>query len=128
VHEINLFTAVTTKFESLSFNNKAVSRDTLNNSFHNRNHKGLIRYYVANEDSLQVSLSVNRDTPLQFEVLEYSYDLINHPKFTITKRPKHTMPKPFVNTDAIVIKRSFNIDNLPIQQKDTLIEISHTNE
>lgn len=128
VHEISLYTEVATKFEALTFNSKTVSKDTTNNSFHHRNHKGLLRYYVANEDSLHISLSVAKDTPLQFEVLEYSYDLIDHPKFTIHKRPKHTMPKPFVNTDAVVVKRSFNIDMLPKPQTDTIIETPMLNE
>ncbi|MAZ73651.1 MAG: peptidase M28, partial [Flavobacteriaceae bacterium] len=112
VHEIGLYTDVSTKFESLTFNGKTVSKDTTNNAFYERKSNMLLRYFVANEDSLEVSLSVQKNTPLNFQVLEYSYDLLQHPQFTINKRPKNTMPKPFVNTDAVVVKRSFSVNEL----------------
>lgn len=83
----------------------------------------LLRYFIADEDSLEVSLSVEKNTPLNFQVLEYSFDLLKHPQFTINKRPKNTMPKPFINTDAIVVKRSFSVDELEkkVVVKDTII-------
>jgi len=112
VHELSLYTDVSTQFESLTFNGKTVSKDTTDNAFHNRKSNMLLRYFVANEDTLEVSLSVEKNTPLNFQVLEYSYDLLSHPQFTINKRPKNTMPKPFVNTDAVVVKRSFSVDEL----------------
>ncbi len=112
VHEIGLYTNISTEFESLTFNGKTVSKDTTNNAFYGRKSNMLLRYFVANEDSLEVSLSVEKDTPLNFQVLEYSFDLLQHPQFTINKRPKNTMPKPFINTDAIVVKRSFSVDEL----------------
>ena len=112
VHEISLYTDVSTEFESLTFNGKSVSKDTTNNAFYGRNSNMLLRYFVANEDSLEVSLSVEKNVPLNFQVLEYSYDLLSHPQFTINKRPKNTMPKPFVNTDAVVVKRSFSVNDL----------------
>jgi Peptidase family M28 len=122
VHEIGLFITDSIQFEALNFNGKTVSKDTLNNSFYKRNHNGLIRFFVANKDSLEVSLSVESNTPLDFQVLEYSYDLLQHPQFTIHKRPKNTMPKPFINTDAVVVKRSFSVDDLvkKVVVKDTL--------
>ncbi len=112
VHEIALYTAVSTQFESLTFNGKTVSKDTTANAFYGRKSNMLLRYFVANEDSLEVSFSVEKNTPLNFQVLEYSFDLLKHPQFTINKRPKNTMPKPFVNTDAVVVKRSFSVDDL----------------
>lgn len=123
VHEIDLYTNKTTQFESLTFNGKTVSKDTTDNAFHNRKSNLLLSYFVANKDSLEVSLSVEKNTLLDFQVQEYSYDLLSHPQFTINKRPKNTMPKPFVNTDAIVVKRSFSVDDLvkKVVRKDTLI-------
>ena len=82
----------------------------------------MLRYFVADDDSLEVSLSVAENTLLIFKVLEYSYDLLNHPQFSINKRPKNTMPKPFVNTDAVVVERSFNVNDIPKKVKDTLLE------
>lgn len=123
VHEISLYTDGSTEFESLTFNGKTVSKDTTNNSFYRRKSNMLLRYFIADEDSLEVSLSVEKNTPLNFQVLEYSFDLLKHPQFTINKRPKNTMPKPFINTDAIVVKRSFSVDELEkkVVVKDTII-------
>ncbi|RDK88677.1 M20/M25/M40 family metallo-hydrolase [Marinirhabdus gelatinilytica] len=115
VHEIGLYTNAETQFETLSFNGKIVPKDTTDNAFHNRKSNMLLRYFVADEDSLEVSFSVQKDIPLNFQVLEYSYDLLAHPQFSINKRPKHTMPKPFVNTDAVVIHRSFVVDDLMLE-------------
>jgi hypothetical protein len=122
VHEIDLYTDVATQFESLTFNGKTVSKDTTDNAFYRRRSNLLLSYFVADEDSLEVSLSVEKNTPLNFQVLEYSYDLLKHPQFTINKRPKNTMPKPFVNTDAVVVKRSFSVDELEkVVVNDTIL-------
>jgi hypothetical protein len=45
-------------------------------------------------------------------VLEYSYDLLNHPQFTINKRADYMMPKPFIVTDAVIVKKELNSGNL----------------
>ena len=47
-----------------------------------------------------------------FTVLEYSYDLLNHPQFTINKRADYMMPKPFIVTDAIIVKKELNMEGL----------------
>ena len=128
VHEIGLYTDVNVAFSELRFNGKQVSKDTTDNRFYRRNSNSLLRYFVADDDSLEVSLSVAENTPLTFKVLEYSYDLLNHPQFSINKRPKTTMPKPFVNTDAVVVERSFNVNDIPKKVKDTLLENNTPNE
>ena len=71
-----------------------------------------MRYYVADNDSLEVSYTIKKEIPVSFTVLEYSFDLLDNNQFTINKRPKHTMPKPFVITDAIVIKNTIDINTL----------------
>ncbi len=125
IHELALYTNISTEFETLTFNGKTVSKDTTDNAFYKRKSNLLLRYFVANEDSLEVSLSVEKNAPLNFQVLEYSYDLLKHPQFTINKRPKNTMPKPFVNTDAVVVKRSFGVDEL---EKKVIVADSITAE
>lgn len=122
VHEIDVYTDVETQFSSLAFNGQIVSQDTVNNGYYKRKSNTLVRYFVADHDSLEISYTTNAATDVQFQVMEYSYDLLNHPQFTINKRPKNTMPKPFINTDAVVVKRSFSVANLPKKIKDTLIE------
>ena len=51
--------------------------------------------------------------------MEYSYDLLTHSQFTINKRAENMMPKPFVITDAIVVKKTIYIDSLQLQKNDS---------
>ena len=80
----------------------------------------LINYYVSENDSLKVKFSVENGDPVSFKVMEYSFDLMTNPQFNISKRPNYTMPKPFVITDAVAVKRTFSIDSLKRKVMDTL--------
>ena len=120
VHEISVYTDKASNFETLSFNGVAVPKDTAS-VFYNRKSDLLLRHYVSENDSLKISFTGVKDISPNFKVLEYSYNLLQHPQFTIHKRPSHTMPMPFVNTDAIVVQRSFNLDSLLLTfPKDTI--------
>ena len=84
-------------------------------------HDRLLRYHVIDNEPLTVHYTVSEATPIEFRVLEYSYNLMEHSQFSIDRRPKHTMPKPFVITDAVIVQRSFNIDALPRAVNDSLM-------
>ena len=71
-----------------------------------------MRYYVSDKDSLVVSYKVSKNQKVSFTVLEYSYDLLNHPQFKINKRADYMMPKPFIVTDAVIIKKELHIEDL----------------
>lgn len=79
-----------------------------------RSNNVLFRYYVSDQDSLNISYSISAKEMVRFNVLEYSYDLMTHPDFTINKRPDNMMPKPFVNTDAIVLKKEIDVAALKV--------------
>lgn len=128
IHELVLYANPSLEFSHLSFNGKQVSNDTTNNGFHNRTNNRLLRYTVADNDSLQVRLTTPLTSDLTFKVLEYSFDLLSHSQFTINHRPAATMPKPFVNTDAIVTEHSFNIDQLRETMTDTILQNPPINE
>ena len=81
-----------------------------------RNSNVLFKYYVSDQDSLDISYTIPANTTVDFNILEYSYDLLSHKDFTINKRPEHMMPKPFINTDAIVLKKKVVIDSLKLFQ------------
>jgi hypothetical protein len=42
-------------------------------------------------------------------VLEYGFDLMSNPLLSVKPRAKNMMPKPFINTDAVINKKSFSI-------------------
>ncbi|WP_034260187.1 M28 family peptidase [Altibacter lentus] len=119
IHQLLLFADTTHVFKKLVFNGKNVAPDSTGYAFGTRDHNGLLRYFLANNEPLEVSY-VSNSPSVEFTALEYSYDLLEHPQFSIHKRTKNMMPKPFVVTDAIVVKRSFNIDSLPARNVDSV--------
>lgn len=110
-------------FNELVLNGKTVSKDSTGKVYKNRKSNGLINYYVSQNDTLQVTYAVPRDLEVTFNVIEYSFDLLENPLFNIAQRPKNTMTKPFVFTDAVVIKKTIDPRKLAKKEKDTLIVI-----
>jgi hypothetical protein len=88
--------------------------------FKNRRSNRLLRYYVADNDSLEIKYSTIKMTMPSFTVMEFSFDLMTHPQFSVNTRPAHMMPMPFVNTDAVVTKRTFDLELLSVQKRDSL--------
>lgn len=120
VNKIDLYSVENTDFKSLEFNGKkATGLDTIKN-YRGTKNNALINYYVSANDSLKVNFSVAKDASVSFKVMEYSFDLMTNPEFEITKRPNYTMPKPFVITDAIAIKKTFSVDSLRMKVLDTI--------
>ena len=113
VNQISLYTADEANFKSLSFNGQRFPlNSSLKNTAQKIKSKELVRYYVSDKDSLVVSYKVSKNQKVSFTVLEYSYDLLNHPQFKINKRADYMMPKPFIVTDAIIIKKELHIEDL----------------
>jgi hypothetical protein len=112
-HQIRLYTDKEVVFSSLQFNGVPVSTsDSLKLGSLNRPTDELLRYYIADSDSLEVSYTLpeNEPSPI-FKVLEYGFDLMSNPLLEIQPRAKDMMPKPFINTDAVINKKSFSIQN-----------------
>jgi hypothetical protein len=123
VHQILLYADTTHIFKKLVFNGKEAYKDSLGNAFGVRNNKGLLRYYLADNEPLEVHYMVEGNNSVEFTALEYSFDLLDHSQFTINKRTKAMMPKPFIITDAIVVRRKFTVDSLSKNVADsTLVE------
>jgi hypothetical protein len=123
VNRMRLYADETIPFRSLSYNGKTVKPDSTETSYKKRRSRGLISYYVSDRDSLELSYSVAEGVRASFTLKEYSFDLLEHPKFTIPSRPEYTMPKPFVPNDAIIVERTIDVDAFAKAQPltDTLI-------
>ncbi|NNC70170.1 MAG: peptidase M28, partial [Flavobacteriaceae bacterium] len=106
INLLRFYTDKTIVFSSFECNGEELRFDKV------RNNKVLFKYYVSDQDSLDISYTVPDTTAVEFNVLEYSYDLLSHKDFTINKRPEDMMPKPFISTDAIVLKKKIVIDSL----------------
>jgi hypothetical protein len=123
VNKIDLYNVEDIAFKALEFNGKkaSVSGDK---DYRGTKNKALINYYVSGNDSLKVKFSVEKNTSVSFKVMEYSFDLMTDSKFNIAKRPNYTMPKPFIITDAVAVKRTFSVDSLKMKVVDTIVPIS----
>jgi hypothetical protein len=71
----------------------------------NRKGKKLLSYYVVDNAPLEMEFNIDIRTVFDMELMESSFDLIQNPLFSITKRASWMMPTPFVLTDAVVIKQ-----------------------
>ncbi|HET8803582.1 MAG TPA: M28 family peptidase [Aequorivita sp.] len=120
VNKIDLYTVENTSFKTLEFNGKKALVSAASENYRGTKNEALINYYVSENDSLKVKFSVEKGIPVSFKVMEYSFDLISDPQFNISKRPNYTMPKPFVITDAVAVKRTFSVDSLKLRVFDTL--------
>ncbi|HEY0047612.1 MAG TPA: M28 family peptidase, partial [Flavobacterium sp.] len=65
----------------------------------------VLSYYVVDNEPLLMSFSINKNAPLNFELLESSMDLISNKLLNVTKRPAHMMPKPFILNDAVILRK-----------------------
>lgn len=83
-------------------------------SAHPRNGKRIVSYYVTDNEPLELQFSINKVSPLDMELMEASFDLLENPLFSIPKRPASMMPKPFVLNDAIVIKQKIKPSPKPL--------------
>ncbi len=111
VNKIDLY-AMNPNFQSLSFNGKDMPASQISNKYRGTKNGALINYYVSRGDSLKIDFSVEKEESISFKVIEYSFDLLTNPIFQISERPHNTMPKPFVITDAIAVKRTVFVDSL----------------
>lgn len=119
VNKLELYNTQNTSFESMSFNGQQAVMEDNSSTYRGTSNPALVNYYVSDNDSLEVRLTVKKDLPVGFRLMEYSFDLMSNPEFKLPERPNFTMPKPFVLTDAIVVKRSFSLDTLIVSlQKD----------
>ncbi len=119
VNKIELYTTEDVSFNFLEFNGLKASVSDSSKIYRGSKNAALINYYVSDNDSLEVHYSISKDNPISFKVMEYSFDLMTNPEFKINKRPKYTMPKPFVITDAVAVKRIFSVASLKIKVSDT---------
>jgi len=116
VNQISLYADEGLRFISLSFNGENMPVES---DFQRIKSKKLVRHFVSDKDSLKVAYRISKEVPVIFTVMEYSYDLMEHPQFKINKRAEDMMPKPFIITDAIIIKKRIDIDSLLFIENDT---------
>jgi len=112
INQMNLYADESLTFHSFTYNGVSVTKDSTGLVYDNRDSKKLVRFTVSENDSLEINYSTQKDNEVAFTIEEYSFDLMEHPQFSMAKRNQDMMPKPFVITDAVVMKKTFLIDSL----------------
>lgn len=118
VNKIELYSLQEVSFEIKEFN-EITAEKASEETYRGTSNSAMINFYVSKNDSLQVRLRTKTAEPLRFKILEYSFDLTE--ALEISARPENMMPKPFVLTDAIVVKHEFSTDIPQIKARDSLI-------
>lgn len=91
-------------------------------SVHPRNGRKIVSYYVTDNEPLEMQFSINKASVLDMELMESSFDLLENTMFSIPKRPATLMPKPFVLTDAIILKQKIK----PTPKSEIIIPVLDT--
>lgn len=122
INRIRLFADKDVAFSELSFNGKRFMPDSTKTLHKKRRTNSLLSYYVSPGDALTLSYKLPEGVDPEWLIREYSFDLLENPKFTVAARPDYTMPKPFIVNDAIIVDRKINVDEYAFAKanKDTI--------
>lgn len=74
-------------------------------SLYKRKGRKLLSYYVVDNKPLLLQFQISAKSTFDMDLLESSFDLMENPGFSMKKRADWMMPKPFVLTDAIMIRK-----------------------
>ena len=90
-------------------------------SLYQRTGTRVLSYYVVNNEPLELEFSISTKSVLDMSLLESSFDLMNNPLFTMTKRSSEMMPMPFVLTDAVVIQQKIKSSEKVVFEETQII-------
>ena len=116
-NRIDLFINKNFKFESLLANGVApddiLSNDSKTyNTFTNRINNRLLTYHIRDNEALELKMQFHKDSIPVFTLYESSYDLLRNEILQVQRRPNNMMPKPFVINDAIITRKTIDINKL----------------
>lgn len=122
VHQLLLYADKVINFEKLTFNGVSPQvNDSIGKHFFNRDSNNLLRYYITDTDSLEVRYVLPDTIPnVEFKALEYSLNLMENKALNVKPRDKTMMPKPFINTDAVILSKSFKVAEMNNNQADSI--------
>jgi len=70
----------------------------------------LVTHFVSDNDYTEIALEFPKDQPLELTLYEAANDLLTNPLFSVPKRPKHSIPMPFVLNDATLIIKTIRFE------------------
>ncbi len=125
INRIDLYTETIFDFDTLLVNGETASDfDYSNgkkyNAYTKRWKRHLLTYYVNKNEPLELKMQFHKDSLPTFVMYESSYDLLKNEHFSIPERSKDMMPKPFMVNDAVVIKKSYILNEYLEKVVDTI--------
>ncbi|RZS99072.1 M28 family peptidase [Aquimarina brevivitae] len=118
LNRMDLYLAKSTNFKKLIANG-VVPSDVITkqgkkyNAFTHRWNDRLLTYHLRPNESLELRLQLHKDSLANMVLYEASYDLLNNPLFTVAERKNYMMPKPFVVNDAVMTKKTIDLNTVP---------------
>jgi len=97
-------------FNSFSINGTLISTKIESKFFNDKSPK-IATYYVVNDEPLELSFSIHKDSIPHIELIEVSHDLLSNKSLNIDKREDNMIPKPFVINDAILVKNTIKFND-----------------
>ncbi len=91
------------KFTHFSINGVSLNLNIKSKFLKKKNHQ-IAHYFFVDNIPLEVDFSFSELINPELEILEISYDLLDNAMLKIPKRNRNTIPKPFIVTDAILVK------------------------
>ncbi len=125
INRIDIFNETVFNFKNLKVNGETATdfeySDSITyNAFTKRWKEHLLSYFVHKNEPLELQMEFHKDSLPKFVFYESSYDLLTNALFSVPKRETTMMPKPFIVNDAVVIKKSFALQEYVEKKEDTL--------
>lgn len=114
LNRMELYTKDTISFKSFSANNLTVGNSDKENEgshkYKKRYSNHVLTYYVTDMDTLRLSIELDKNHKPEFVLYEASNDLLTNPEVPLQQRNNTMIPKPFVLNDAIISKKTINLN------------------
>ncbi|RSK41357.1 M28 family peptidase [Mangrovimonas spongiae] len=108
---IEVYADTTLVFNNAIINGVEAHKNTPSNTvFGNRKSKRLFSYYIADDEPLDIVLTIPANQKTSLEFFEATFNLLQNKRFNIPKRLDNMIPKPFVLNDAVIVKKTVTLD------------------
>lgn len=112
VNRILLFANKEAVFKDFEVNGHPFSKNSSGNAVENSTSQLVLNYYVSDGDSLKISYRFLNQNMYPLTYQEISFDLLAHPQFSVPKRTLSEIPKPFITTDAIILQKTIDLNEI----------------
>ncbi|WP_108867866.1 M28 family peptidase [Aquimarina aquimarini] len=124
IQRLDLYTNTLFNFNSLKANNEEAQNfeyydGNTYNAFTKRWDQNLLTYFPNKNQPLELHMKFHKDSLPKFMLYESSYDLLTNEHFSIPSREKNMIPKPFIVNDAVIIKKTIEIEEYQEKKIDT---------